>query len=291
MSSEPYIKAEDCTQELFQACNDMYPALLQVVYKETRPKSRLETILKDDKWRYYELPGSLEVSQGLTKEQLARLVQWKITHGVHRPFLPGMVQKNPEDEVKEQTSKAAKVLNQTSDEQDFNTRIISALDIVCKLKGVGPATGSLVLSVLSPRVPFFEDELFYWLNQEHSTKLKYDKKEYKMLLDCVLELERDNKVTADVLEKTAYVLMHEGQLTDQQKKQLDHAIKVPAQGEDAEPKASQLEPPAKQVNSEAEPGSRKIESDAAATKTRKTRTAETYGKDSSDLRRSKRRKA
>lgn len=201
-----------------------------------------------------------------------------------------MVQKNSEDEVEEQISKAAKVLNHTSDEQDFNTRIVSALDIVCKLKGVGPATGSLVLSILDPRVPFFEDELFYWLNQRHSTKLKYDKKEYKLLLDRVLELERDNKVTADVLEKTAYVLMHEGQLTDQQKKQLDHAIKVPAQSEDAEPKASQLEPPAKQADSEAEPGSSITEFDAGATKTKKTRTAETSGEDKSNLRRSKRRK-
>lgn len=56
----------------------MYPALLRVAYKETHPKSKLETILEDDKWRYYELPGSLKVSQGLTKEQLARLVRWKM---------------------------------------------------------------------------------------------------------------------------------------------------------------------------------------------------------------------
>lgn len=146
------------------------------------------------------------------------------THGVYRPFLPGMVQKNSDIEVADHTTNAVKVLSPLSPSQtkkEITIIIISALDRVCKLKGVGPATGTLVLSVFKPDVvPFFQDELFAWLIPEHSAKLKYDKKEYGMLLDRALDIVLEKNIEADKLEKTAYVLMHADLLTKEQKQQL-----------------------------------------------------------------------
>lgn len=110
-----------------------------------------------------------------------------------------------------------------------------------KLHGVGPATASLVLSIFDPQtVPFFEDELYIWLTRSNgplnapvqseniitskkqvteksnsrtkvktaSTKLKYDVKEYEVLLDEAWDVMRRTGLKAWELEKVAYVLEH-----------------------------------------------------------------------------------
>jgi len=99
------------------------------------------------------------------------------------------------------------------------------------LKGVGPATASLLLSVLRPaEIPFFSDELFRWSVWDDETgsakdgkgwqrKIKYNVKEYEMMLDRVHELrkrlrrgfgQRDPLARAIDLERVAWVLGKEG---------------------------------------------------------------------------------
>jgi len=82
-----------------------------------------------------------------------------------------------------------------------------------ELKGVGPATASLLLSILDgDNAPFFSDELFRWVCWDGAQggwkrKIKYDKKEYGMLWDGVKTL-RDRLgegVSAVDLEKCAFV--------------------------------------------------------------------------------------
>ena len=150
------------------------------------------------------------------------------THGIHRPFLPGMIQKNSEAEVIEHTSEAANVIEGLSLKQPIDkisTTIISALDHVCKLKGVGPATGTLILSIFNPQiVPFFEDELFYWLCPEYTAKLKYDKKEYKLLLAKVLNIVQSKSVDAKMLEQAAYVVINADHLDNTQKATIEQAL-------------------------------------------------------------------
>lgn len=97
-----------------------------------------------------------------------------------------------------------------------------------KLKGIGPATASLILAVYDPEnIPFFSDELFRWLHYEDAkTKgwdrvIKYTMKEYKDLIEKVAEVrERLDKlggdrgkkgkeavtVTVEDLEKFAYAI-------------------------------------------------------------------------------------
>lgn len=128
-------------------------------------------------------------------------------HGINRPSLPGLIAQNSE-EIVESTTKSAFALYK-SDAANF-TAPLKKLE---ELKGVGAATGSLLLSILDgDNAPFFSDELFRWVCWDGAQggwkrKIKYDKKEYGMLWDGVKTL-RDRLgegVSAVDLEKCAFV--------------------------------------------------------------------------------------
>lgn len=98
-------------------------------------------------------------------------------------------------------------------------QIKASLNILTKLRGIGPATASLLLSVYDPdRAPFFSDELFRWASyqgdgaQGWSRDIKYTLKEYLELVDQVhglqkrLKADHQRDVTAVEVEKVAYVL-------------------------------------------------------------------------------------
>ncbi len=94
-----------------------------------------------------------------------------------------------------------------------------SVNALSKLKGIGPATASLLLSCYDPiKVPFFNDELFRWLHWEEAKskgwdrKISYTIKEYKALIEILhtlqdrLEKEHKTIVPAIDIEKAAYVL-------------------------------------------------------------------------------------
>lgn len=91
----------------------------------------------------------------------------------------------------------------------------SALTTLTKLKGIGPATASLLLSTGDPdKVPFFSDELFRWAFWEDKfgcrwdRKIKYSAKEYRELVAKLTDFRQhfEKKVSAIDIEKVAYVL-------------------------------------------------------------------------------------
>lgn len=103
------------------------------------------------------------------------------------------------------------------------------LPLLTKLKGVGPATASLVLACYDPvNVPFFSDELFRWahwdgkgdgikkVGQGFKRAIGYTAKEYKSLCSRVstarkrLNREGSQATSAQDMEKVAYVLGKEG---------------------------------------------------------------------------------
>ncbi|KAH8925059.1 hypothetical protein BT69DRAFT_1318474 [Atractiella rhizophila] len=91
----------------------------------------------------------------LTKEDLERILTWKLTREKSRPFLPKLVKSNSPKEIEEITKSAITTLRASK----TLTEAYKGLDEVCKLKGVGPATGSAVLSLIAPhRLPFYSDE-------------------------------------------------------------------------------------------------------------------------------------
>lgn len=84
-----------------------------------------------------------------------------------------------------------------------------AMDTITKLKGIGPATASLLLSVHDPdRVIFFSDEAFWWLCcSGRKSPIKYNAKEYQQLNIAANKLAKRLQVGATDIEKVAYVAM------------------------------------------------------------------------------------
>jgi hypothetical protein len=89
--------------------------------------------------------------------------------------------------------------------------VSGALDILTRLKGIGPATASLLLAVHDPKhVVFFSDEAFYWLCCDGSkASIKYNKKEYAELNRRAQALAKRLGVTAVDIELVAFVLMRQ----------------------------------------------------------------------------------
>ena len=100
-----------------------------------------------------------------------------------------------------------------------NTDYGKSITALSKLKGIGPATSSLLLSCYDPvKIPFFSDELYRYLHWEEGKskgwdrKINYTIKEYKSLFEKLaglrerLEKVSGEKVSAIDIEKAAYVL-------------------------------------------------------------------------------------
>lgn len=124
------------------------------------------------------------------------------SHGTFRPSLKGLVQQNSEEFVETTTSEAFSAESWPE-----------SLNILVKLKGIGPATAALLLSTNNPQeLPFFSDELFRWAFWDDKSgnrwdrKIKYSLKEYRDLVARVDELRGRIGTAALEAEKVAYVL-------------------------------------------------------------------------------------
>lgn len=92
-----------------------------------------------------------------------------------------------------------------------------ALKTLTSLRGIGPATASLLLSVYDPdNAPFFSDELFRWTFFEAvrgngwDRRIKYSAREYAELCGRVAQLRARLGVRAVEAEKVAFVLGNAG---------------------------------------------------------------------------------
>lgn len=153
----------------------------------------------------------------------------------------------------------------------------AALGILTKLKGIGPATASLLLAVLDPdRILFFADEAFYWLCcGGKKAPIKYNAKEYQDLSERARKLCRRLDVKAVDVERVAFVIMRHGENGPKKenvspppkstgKKTQMSTEKATKEGETSPPTASV----AKQAEKRQLPGKRKLPSggkDAEAT--------------------------
>ncbi|KAL7979107.1 hypothetical protein Chor_015131 [Crotalus horridus] len=70
--------------------------------------SKRKNLIALDQWYQEELPRILagRKEKYLTKEELLKLMQWKLTRGKFRPRLQQLVAANPREEVEEHTQKA-----------------------------------------------------------------------------------------------------------------------------------------------------------------------------------------
>lgn len=114
-----------------------------------------------------------------------------------------------------------------------NASFAKCVTALGKLRGIGPATASLLLSCYDPvKVPFFSDELFRYLHWSDAKskgwdrKINYSIKEYKDLFEKTqvlrerLEKESGQTIRAIDIEKCAYAIAkaaqqdHENHLDD-----------------------------------------------------------------------------
>ncbi|KAK3501226.1 hypothetical protein B0T13DRAFT_511241 [Neurospora crassa] len=127
-----------------------------------------------------------------------------VRHGKFRPTLMKLVSSNDTDLVQTTVQDAVKQYRDKSD-------ISGALGTLTKLKGIGPATASLLLAVHDPdHVIFFADEAYYWLcGDGKKVPLRYNVKEYNSLCQRSRALSQRLGVKAIDIERVAFVLMRQ----------------------------------------------------------------------------------
>jgi hypothetical protein len=161
----------------------------------------------------------------LTKPELVTLMDWKLTHGTFRPSLRGLIAQNAPEAVERTTREGLALWPDVK----------ASVKKLSELRGVGPATASLILSVGEPdEAPFFSDEVFCWATAEEDMggvdwrrKIKYSVAEYLEVVEAVGRMRsrlvgggedglgkegagKDGRVSAVQCEKVAYVLGNGG---------------------------------------------------------------------------------
>ncbi|KAJ5691407.1 hypothetical protein N7488_012142 [Penicillium malachiteum] len=206
-------------------------------YIQTRMND-LNKFLELDRWRYEDLSKKItsrktKKENVLSKEEAVSAMEWKITHGHSRPMLMGLIRSNAESLVSSCVSSALSAL--PKDSEEFPQ---ASLDALQPLRGVGPATASLILSIMTGcdtrQIPFYSDDAFLWLclraypkiedNAPGAVKVKpspvvlkvrYTLNEYRELWDASNEIQRRlnerleagrEPVSQNDIEKVAYVL-------------------------------------------------------------------------------------
>ncbi|KAJ7668739.1 hypothetical protein DFH06DRAFT_1084922 [Mycena polygramma] len=102
------------------------------------------------------LLAKIKTSQPVNKTDMTSLMKWKLSRGKSRPTLLGLIAANSEALVLQSTSTALTTVLNANDDLD---RALLALPDACKMKGVGAATASALLTLQSPHLlPFMSDE-------------------------------------------------------------------------------------------------------------------------------------
>jgi len=153
----------------------------------------------------------------ITAAELATLVAWKLGRGRWRPNLAAKTARNGSAEVASASGRAFALAGRGE-----RRRALAAL---MALRGVGPATASLLLAEADPVAwPFFADELWRWAHWDARPRKKgagwtrpilYNERPYWSLVERVDEARRrlrgeGRETTALELEMVAYVLGKEG---------------------------------------------------------------------------------
>ncbi|RAL00302.1 uncharacterized protein BO80DRAFT_357049 [Aspergillus ibericus CBS 121593] len=220
--------------------------------QQSQIDTEVAEFLSLDRFRYEDLPGlvaarakdpsSDEPGNGyIEKDELVRLVEWKMKHGIFRPALLGLIRSNPETLVRKVTGEAFAALTTTATKEEGEVFPAKALDLLVKpLRGVGVATASLILSLAAPAgggggVPFYSDDVYLWVCLGESApqvggvaeervhrgiykrvngelNVRYDAKEYRALWEGVQGLRKGlgGSCSGLEVEKVALVVRYRG---------------------------------------------------------------------------------
>ncbi|CAE6429502.1 unnamed protein product [Rhizoctonia solani] len=177
---------------------------------EAKKESKLQEL---DDWRLKELPKLVKSRKPayIEKPDLERLMEWKLARGKFRPTLPALIAQNAPTKVKSSTQEAFSSLSVIKPSTPPYQPFRALLKSLCGgLKGVGPATGSLLLSIYDDRVPFMSNEAYIWvMYADQGTKekdIKYTEKGYLDYAVRIWELAEKTGTIPTELEQVAWVL-------------------------------------------------------------------------------------
>ncbi|KAK4149114.1 hypothetical protein C8A00DRAFT_19161 [Chaetomidium leptoderma] len=207
MASTATPSPEGISDSKFHDYLERYQACVTAISEAKGAKPGQKTLAALDQYRYGPAldsfgSGNPDAAMGL--DNVKELVEWKLRHGKFRPTLMKLVSSNEPGFVKDTIQKAIKHYRDKSD-------ISGALNVLTQLKGIGPATASLLLAVHDPgHVLFFADEAFYWLCCDGTkAPIKYNQKEYMALNARAQALAKRLGVKAVDIERVAFVLMRQ----------------------------------------------------------------------------------
>ncbi|XP_071545235.1 uncharacterized protein [Panulirus ornatus] len=163
----------DRNPEKFASLLKLYPEALKI--KESQKKKKKgESLQELDKW-YQEELGQVANSRkppNITRDELVRLMDWKLSRGKFRPRLIELAGSNSNESVQNASMQGIELAKKS--------KIGDAVKALVILKGVGPATASGILAACVPeKCCFFADEVAKAIPSLSS--LKYTSVEYEVL--------------------------------------------------------------------------------------------------------------
>ncbi|KAL7495018.1 hypothetical protein ACHAWT_003752 [Skeletonema menzelii] len=202
------ISSSDCNNNHFNSWNTAlshYESMIQAkgntqLYKLDQLRNLIAQQWKNDSQIKESCSSS---SSSMTKDQLLNvIIPWKFGKGKPRNALKKLLQSNTEEDVIKASMLAFHhadncANNDNSDfDHDTQQNVQNAIQSLCQLNGVGPATASAVLSAYCPQsFAFMDDEVIECL---YEAKRGYTLKIYMMVNDrCVGIAKELNEANSD----------------------------------------------------------------------------------------------
>jgi hypothetical protein len=124
-----------------------YDSVIEKVSKSSFKKGAL-AMLDDWKTTLTSIVGSRNPLH-LTKEELSKLMRWKLLRGKVRARLQEYIDEITEQKAEEFTKNAFLLLKKGD--------LSSAIDVCSSIRGIGPAFSTAILSIVDPSVAFMSD--------------------------------------------------------------------------------------------------------------------------------------
>ncbi|EST08988.1 hypothetical protein PSEUBRA_001316 [Kalmanozyma brasiliensis GHG001] len=194
---------------------EAYPSAIAHKSSLTPSKPNTESLVALDEW-YHSLPtlsGSKGEGRMRGKQDLIKLMQWKLAREKFRPTLLSLISSNDASICSEVLQRAATHLSSHTPSFELDTEeslksVESTMRILAELRGIGPATSSAIVATWSPMGVFQSDELAQALLGD--VKIEYTWTFYRKFYRAAIETmkkwqgEREGKV----LERVAWSMAH-----------------------------------------------------------------------------------
>lgn len=119
------------------------------------PTRRTPAVAPIDDWFYARCGDAIKLKE-LTASDVSQAVAWKLKRNKFRPRLQQLADSNSDAAVTAAAKAADDALG--TDEIPRLTAVGAAIDALCVLRGIGPATATCLLMIACASIPFFSEE-------------------------------------------------------------------------------------------------------------------------------------